>query len=251
MDLMSGARSDGGAGGRGGKVRSPWPKPTRSSLLAALRRGDQKAMPALCEAYWTPLHQFICARGCKPDDAHDVTQAFFVKMMKPGFFAAYDRDQGKGFGAWLRTVAKYFYFNWARKSGRNVVGVTPSFVEERLERDCDGTSETDRAFDHALTEISTQRALERLRRRYADEGQEQLFELLLRAVLGERRKANDAAVSKLVGKSVAVLKKDRHKEKQTWVLRYKGCLRDELAAFGVARASMDRAVAELFDASCR
>ena len=51
MELMTGVRR-----GKGGGADGLWPKRTRSSLIAGLRRGDRKlAMPALCNAYWAPL----------------------------------------------------------------------------------------------------------------------------------------------------------------------------------------------------
>jgi hypothetical protein len=231
-----------------GWARRTWQN-TRSSLIAGLRRGDRKvAMPAFCDAYWSPIATFIAAKGCAPGDAGDVTQAFFASMMKPGFFASFDPARGR-FRNWLRTAAKYFYFNSRRQGWREVVSAAPVTIDERLERQWDATSEPDRVFDRAVAETLARRALERLRRRYADDGQEALFSQLYLAVLGERRRSDDAAISKLVGKSISLLKKDRHEEKQAWTLRYQGCLREEIASLGVRRASIESVIADLLDAS--
>ena len=55
--------------------------------------------------------------------------------------------------------------------------------------------------------------------------------------------------SKRLGRSISLLKKDRYEEKLRFALRYKGCLREEIAALGVRRASIERVIAELLDAS--
>jgi DNA-directed RNA polymerase specialized sigma24 family protein len=228
--------------------RGAWKK-TRRSLIEGLKRGDRKvAMPAFCEAYWGPLWAFICGKGCPPGDAQDVTQSFFAAMMSPGFFDGFDPARGT-FRNWLRTAAKRHYFNWWRQRPRELPDADPATIDDRLEREWDATPEQDRAFDRALADAVVRRALERLRRRYADDGQSELFDQLHVAALGERRMTGDATLSRLVGKSVSLLKKEKFVAKQKWMLQYKACLRDELAAFGVRRADIESVVADLLDAS--
>jgi hypothetical protein len=65
-----------------------------------------------------------------------------------------------------------------------------------------------------------------------------------RAPNDRRRRRRQAARD-----SVSLLKKEKDIEKQTWMLRYKGCLREELAALGVRRASLDTVITELLDAA--
>ena len=67
--------------------------------------------------------------------------------------------------------------------------------------------------------------------------------------LGERRSAHYAAISKVVGKSIGALKKARYDEKQTWMLRYQACVREEIANLGVSRAAIDSVIKDLLDAS--
>jgi len=223
-------------------------KNTRSSLIAGLRRGDRRvALPALCHGYWAPIAAFIAAKGCPPHDADDVTQAFFASMLRPDFFAGFDPARGR-FRGWLRTAAKRFYFNWRRQHWREGVGAEPAAIEARLERLWDDAPEPDRAFDRALAETLVRSALERLRRRYADEGQEALFAELYQGVLGERRNAQDAAVSRLTGRSIGALKKAWFDQKAGWALRYQACLREEIASLGVRRSSISGVIADLLDA---
>jgi DNA-directed RNA polymerase specialized sigma24 family protein len=55
---------------------------TRWSLVLAAG-GDnssaaQAALASLCELYWYPLYAYVRRRGRSPDDACDVTLAFFT-----------------------------------------------------------------------------------------------------------------------------------------------------------------------------
>lgn len=223
---------------------------TRPSMILGVRRGDRAvAFPALCEAYWRAVFAFICAIGCNPDDARDVTQSLFESMMKPSFFNRFDPSLGR-FRNWLRTAAKRSYLNWKRKHRPNVtVAEELADVAESVEPASNGASDADHAFDRALIEVVVRRALGRLCRQYEEEGEQELFSQLERAVGGERQKTDDAAVSRLVGRSVTQLKQDRHLAKEDWKMRYRGCLREELAALGVKRSCIERVIAELLDAA--
>jgi RNA polymerase sigma-70 factor (ECF subfamily) len=64
---------------------------TRWSLIlsaAHLEGGEQKAREALnelCRTYWRPVFSFVCRHGYSMEDAQDLTQDFFVKILEPGW----------------------------------------------------------------------------------------------------------------------------------------------------------------------
>src|ERR1700739_1293692 len=53
-------------------------------LLAAESRkpGSQAALTELCQLYWYPLYAFARRRGHGPPDAQDLTQGFFLHLLK-------------------------------------------------------------------------------------------------------------------------------------------------------------------------
>lgn len=63
-----------------------------------------------CRAYWYPLYSFIRRRGDSPDDASDLTQAFFGKLIEQDWLARVGRRETrfstllKGHGNLLRDV---------------------------------------------------------------------------------------------------------------------------------------------------
>ena len=60
------------------------------SALAA-----REALAELCASYWYPVYAFIRRRGHEPDQAQDLTQAFFVHLLEKGTLAAADSRRGK------------------------------------------------------------------------------------------------------------------------------------------------------------
>jgi len=68
------------APGRGRFATTHW-----SLVLAAARDEDRdgsRAMESLCEQYWYPLYVFVRRRGYAPEDAQDLTQAFFTRLLE-------------------------------------------------------------------------------------------------------------------------------------------------------------------------
>lgn len=253
MALISGALS---TNGRSLPVtHGPWParrrwQTTRMSLIAGLRRNDrQVALPALCGAYWAPLYALIRARtGCQPADADDAVQGFLTSTMRPGFFQTFDPARGR-FRSWLGKAAHRFFLN---KNRSKTVAVSLDHDAAEPWRDPgakdDAAPAAEREVDRAQIGTVLQRALERLRQSYAAAHQEDLFEELFAAVMGERRMTDDAARAKLVHRSASCLKQEKHREKTAWSLAYRGCVREELAALGFKRVDMTRIIAEMADA---
>src|SRR6476659_7139315 len=63
---------------------------TRWSLIVAARGNSAKASEALavlCELYWVPVYAFIRRSGVSTEDARDLTQAFFARVLEKGWFA--------------------------------------------------------------------------------------------------------------------------------------------------------------------
>lgn len=55
-----------------------------SVVLAAQKTSDAKssaALEELCRTYWYPIYSYIRRRGYSPDDAQDLTQEFFARLL--------------------------------------------------------------------------------------------------------------------------------------------------------------------------
>jgi RNA polymerase sigma-70 factor (ECF subfamily) len=93
---------------------------THWSLVAAATPGEasetraRQALEELCRAYWYPLYAFVRSRGYPPDEARDLTQSFFARIIETGGFASADPVRGR-FRSYLLGALKHFLANeWHR-----------------------------------------------------------------------------------------------------------------------------------------
>src|SRR5687767_9095464 len=84
---------------------------THWSLIAqAAERGSpqsQAALEELCRTYWYPVYAFIRRRQYQPDDARDLAQEFFARLLEKEYLDDADAQRGR-FRAFLLTALSRF-----------------------------------------------------------------------------------------------------------------------------------------------
>jgi len=94
---------------------------TQWSLVAAARPGEtdrtraREALAELCRRYWYPLYAFVRFRGHSADDAQDLTQSFFARVIETDGLASADPAKGR-FRSYLLGAMKHFLANEWRRS---------------------------------------------------------------------------------------------------------------------------------------
>src|SRR6185503_16765484 len=85
-----------------------------TAVVAAAGEPDapqaRQAVARLCEAYWQPLHDYVRGLGYREEDAKDMTQEFFLRLLDKNVLAAADRQRGK-FRTFLLTALNHFLRN--------------------------------------------------------------------------------------------------------------------------------------------
>src|SRR5262245_2251628 len=68
-----------------------------SLVLAAVgpTSESQDALANLCRTYWKPVYAFIRRNGYAPDQAQDLTQAFFAEFLEKNYVRGADRNRGR------------------------------------------------------------------------------------------------------------------------------------------------------------
>ena len=71
---------------------------TQWSQILAAREGSEsevhRALEILCQTYWQPLYAYVRAQGNDPEEASDLTQAYFAELLEKDFLAQVDPDEG-------------------------------------------------------------------------------------------------------------------------------------------------------------
>ena len=83
----------GGTPGRGRFGTTEW------SLVQAAGEGRSEvadaALGRLCALYWYPVFAFVRRQGHPPEEAEDLTQGFFARLIEKGDLAGVDRTRGR------------------------------------------------------------------------------------------------------------------------------------------------------------
>ena len=117
-----------------------------SVVLAARDRSAPQAAAALedlCRTYWYPLYAFVRRRGYAADEAQDLTQEFFLRLLEKNYLQVVDRSKGR-FRSYLLASLKHFLANqWDKARAQKR-------AKARVELDQDQACRIDPVLDQRL-----------------------------------------------------------------------------------------------------
>src|SRR5216684_6699290 len=118
--------------------------PTRRSVIEAARSIDagerERALEALCAAYWKPVYKYMRLRWNRPADvAQDLTQGFFVELLERELLEKFDSKKSR-LRTYLRLCVDSFVMNEDKagrrqKRGGTVLHVALDFAAAEEELD--------------------------------------------------------------------------------------------------------------------
>src|SRR5262245_42682955 len=74
------------------------------------------ALEKLCRAYWFPLYAYVRRSGRGPEDAQDLTQAFFEQFLEKNVVSRADRQRGRFRTFLLTSLQNFVSHEWKRAS---------------------------------------------------------------------------------------------------------------------------------------
>ena len=161
---------------------------TRWSLVLAAGAAPSAqadgALAELCADYWYPLYAYVRQRGHAPEDARDLTQEFFAKLLEKHGLTAANPARGR-FRSFLLTSMKNFLASeWRRqaslKRGGDVelLPIDYEDAENRYQVEPASALTPEAIYERRWALALLERALDDVRTRYADRGQTELFDVL-------------------------------------------------------------------------
>jgi RNA polymerase sigma factor (sigma-70 family) len=214
---------------------------TRWSLILSAANSqseEQKARAALeelCRIYWRPVFSFVWRHGYSMEDAQDLTQDFFVKILEPGWLQHADPDRGR-FRSLLRKSLQNFLINASERSHTRKRGGEMKFVSwddwmaeapSQLPISAQTTDSLppERLFDLRWAVTVVEHALRRLREECENKGKRRLFHALSFHLTAERDEVSFGQLSTELGIAESAVIKQLYNLRQ----RYRSLLRDEVA----------------------
>lgn len=230
-----------------------------SIVLAAAGAGDSKspdartAMETLCRTYWYPLYAFVRRSGYGHDDAMDLTQGFFTKMLEKNDLRSVDPARGR-FRSWLLGCMKHYLANehdrataQKRGGGKNILsfdlGDTANDADSRYRLEPAHDLTPDKVFDRRWAMVLIENVLNQLRAECRATDKEKLFETVKPYLWGERNESYAEAAPTLE-MTEAALKAAVHRLRK----RYKDLLRLEISHTVHSAAEVDEEIRDLFAA---
>jgi RNA polymerase sigma factor (sigma-70 family) len=211
------------------------------------------ALATLCERYWYPLYVYLRRQGYSADQAEDLTQGFFARLLEKDWLRGVSPERGR-FRSFMLTAVKHYASNErdrARALKRG--GKTPpmSFEIEgaegmyQLEPRDDLTPE--HIFDRRWALLLLDRVLVRVRTDFERRGKDAVFETLKPYLAGEKTGESYAEAGAALGMSEGAVKVAVHRLRR----RFRDVLRDEIAQTVSTPDEVEDEIRYLFDAVAR
>jgi RNA polymerase sigma-70 factor (ECF subfamily) len=200
-----------------------------------------RALETLCRTYWQPIYAFSRRIGASPEDARDLTQAFFADLLSSNSLKRADPKRGR-FRSYLLGALKHFLADehdrsQARKRGGGIefVPIDAVLAESRYGLEAAVQDAPDAAYDRAWALAVLDRALARLREEFTLSGRAALFDGLKAFLIGDRGDVTFAQAADRLRITEGAAKMTVTRMRQ----RFRALVRQELAQTVVTSAELE------------
>jgi RNA polymerase sigma-70 factor (ECF subfamily) len=227
---------------------------TRWSLVAAAgqRKSPESAaaLASLCRLYWYPLYAYARRRLPTAEDAQDLTQDFFARLLEKEYLRQVDRQRGS-FRAFLLTAFKHFLAKerdranaQKRGGGRSNLPLDFQVGERRYQLEPTHTADAEALYERRWVLTLLEQTLTQLRDEQTRAGKGHLFEALKGTLTGEDAPRPYAELADELGLSAEAIKVTVHRLRR----RYGELLRTEIAQTVSSPEEIEEELRDLFTA---
>jgi RNA polymerase sigma-70 factor (ECF subfamily) len=224
---------------------------TRWSVVLAARANDTQAGAALgelCRLYWYPLYAFVRRQGHSPEDAQDLTQEFFARLIEKEWLGDVARERGR-FRSWLLASMRHFLANeWnrlrtqKRGGGAQVVSLDETDAEGRYLHEPAAVADAEQLFDRRWALTLLDEVLGRLKAEMHAAGKGTQFDAMKGALIGGQ--LDYAALAAQLGMKEGAARVAVHRLRE----RYRELLRAAVAETVESPAEIEGELQHLFAA---
>jgi RNA polymerase sigma factor (sigma-70 family) len=171
--------------------------PTTHWTLVIAAGGDRssldraEALESLCAGYWYPVYAFIRRRSYSPEQAQDLTQQFFLRILDGAFFERANPEKGR-FRSFVLGAVQNFLSDTAdrEKSQKRGGGVLPFSLdfatgESNYGREPRHTETPERIFQRKWARTLLDRVMESLSGEFSAEGKLDVYNRLKGYLTGD------------------------------------------------------------------
>lgn len=209
---------------------------TKWSVVRAARARDEPgsadALARLCEVYWYPLYFFVRRLGHGVDEARDLTQGYFLRLMERNYLDDVRPEAGK-FRSFLLASMKHYLANVRREAAAlkrggpaPPISLDLDAAEARYRHEPADERTPDKAYERRWALAVIERANTRLREEFEAAGKPDQHRLLAGYLSGDERQRPYSQAARELETSEAAVKMAVSRMRR----RYGRILREEIAA---------------------
>jgi len=229
-----------------------WFETTHWTVVLAAKGANSEAASAalnrLCEAYWLPLYTFVRRSGHNVEEAKDLTQGFFARLLEKDYLKGLQPDRGKFRTFILVALKRYLANEWDRANrqkrggGMQVISLNETGMEAACEAGLADVRTPEHAFDQKWAGALLQRVIRQLAAEACATGRGDLFESLRGFLTGEQDQSVYPEVAQTLRMSEGTLRVNIHRLRR----RYRELLRFEVAQTVENPEEIDSEIRHLF-----
>jgi RNA polymerase sigma factor (sigma-70 family) len=208
-----------------------WSMVLRAGAEQRSEADEQRALEELCRAYWYPLYAYVRRQGHPAEDARDLTQEFFSRLLEDRSLASVHESKGR-FRSFLLASIKHLLANeWKhatrqkRGGGQIHFSIEQEFLEERIGHELQDRMDPEKAYEKRWAETLLGRVLDRLKGEWENKETGRHFDELKPFLIDPKGEVSFADAAARAGVSEASLKWAVHKLRR----RYRELVREEIA----------------------
>ena len=223
-----------------------------SVVLLAGREGlpeSAAALEKLCRAYWRPIWAFARRKGAGEEDAKDLTQQFFARLLERKGFSGLDRGKGK-FRTFLLAAFTHFLANeYDRANALKRGGGQPTFSLDEFPAEELGASlaaeavSPGTAFDWCWAREILRTALAQLKREMSGEDKGREFDELKQFLTIDAGADHYAVAAEKLGVAASSVPVLAHRLRR----RYREAVRREVAQTVSSPTELEEEMRYLFE----
>src|SRR5688572_16080539 len=174
--------------------------------------GASEALEKLCRTYWPPLYGYIRRLGHGPEEAEDLTQAFFAKLLQKNFWARADREKGRFRNFLLKALRNFLADERDRArtakrgGGQSILSLDEHASEERYLEGLSQNVSAEQQFDRQWAATILEQARSKLRQECAASGKLGLYDRVS-LIDGQNESAvSHAVIAQELGMTISAIK---------------------------------------------
>jgi RNA polymerase sigma factor (sigma-70 family) len=189
------------------------------------------ALEKICKIYWYPIYAHIRRRGYAADDAKDLTQGFFERLLELNSVANADPALGR-FRSFILGAVNHFLADeraracaQKRGGGRTIISLDLAAAEQRFDLEPTDNRSPDRVFERQWAATLLEEVLGRLEAEFRADGREALFAAIKATLAGPREAQPYAHLAAQLGMKEGAVRTAVHRLRK----RYRELLQDEIS----------------------